>query len=277
MKQGAKISDSGGAASPTDSQSPRLPGSQCHCQRQAKRRRHSSLNLTLNLSIFPSHAVFKSSNTQILSVFSSVLHDKTASDATPRPRVKTTWAEGLLPLPLQNQWRSMRHQTASIATDSTDSRTIKIHKCHNNQSRLTTDQGEQQDRSSSPASQVHQGACAITYRTTAAGKQKAAERWAQKQRHLPRVPAATEKSGHWSGRCDRNYLSHPPGQQQRENSCRTNAHTAVERSYHSKCVTVYCLCFLQHSETACQGRVPQSGQHRRPSLRRRRRCQRRLH
>ena len=162
MKQGAKISDSGRAASPTDSQSPRLPGSQCHCQRQAKRRRHSSLNLTLNLSIFPSHAVFKSSNTQILSVFSSVLHDKTASDATPRPRVKTTWAEGLLPLPLQNQWRSIRYQTGSIATDSTDSRTIKIHKCHNNQSRLTTDQGGQQDRSSSPASQVHQGACAIT-------------------------------------------------------------------------------------------------------------------
>ena len=159
MKQGAKISDSGRAASPTDSQSPRLPGSQCHCQRQAKRRRHSSLNLTLNLSIFPSHAVFKSSNTQILSVFSSVLHDKTASDATPRPRVKTTWAEGLPPLPLQNQWRSIRYQTGSIATDS---RTIKIHKCHNNQSRLTTDQGEQQDRSSSPASQVHQGACAIT-------------------------------------------------------------------------------------------------------------------
>ena len=146
-----------------ESQTPRLPGSQCHCQRQAKRRRHSSLNLTLNLSIFPSHAVFKSSNTQILSVFLPSYMDKTASDATPRPRVKTTWAEGLLPLPLQNQWRSMRHQTASIATDSTDSRTIKIHKCHNNQSRLTTDQGEQQDRSSSPASQVHQGACAITY------------------------------------------------------------------------------------------------------------------
>ena len=143
-----------------ESQTPRVPVSLPASSQKTTALFTQSYSKSFYFSLPRGLQIFKHSDSFC---FSSVLHDKTASDATPRPRVKTTWAEGLLPLPLQNQWRSMRHQTASIATDSTDSRTIKIHKCHNNQSRLTTDQGEQQDRSSSPASQVHQGACAITY------------------------------------------------------------------------------------------------------------------